>query len=322
MACFNPFYVRYIDGQFGRFGGKLTQAVIDSALPGETIVPVPCGKCDGCRLDRSKAWADRMLAEYEYPVSPECRRKALFITLTYDDAHLPLVTCTDRQRRGTLKQRDTQLFLKRLRKHFVPRKLRYFVCGEYGGTTFRPHYHMILFGLGLDDLGQPQVFSQGEQPGTINYTSDLLLQLWQNGLAVYSDVNYQTFAYVARYVLKKQFGSDDGALFYKGRVPPFCSMSRRPGLGAVAFSDLDDDFTRSIPINGTVRLVGSPRAFRLKLKDTDPELYDNMAASRRLASADRQRLRDSLTDLTFLQQRQLDGAALKAKTKLLHKRKN
>ena len=138
MSCFSPLYVRYHDGKFVRFGGRLTDK-ISPCDPLETIVPVPCGKCDGCRLDRSKRWADRMLLEFEAPAGSLPPRKALFLTLTYDDDHLPKVTCTDRQCRGNLSVRDTQLFIKRLRKFFYPRKLRYFLCGEYGGLTFRPH---------------------------------------------------------------------------------------------------------------------------------------------------------------------------------------
>ena len=45
--------------------------------------PVACGKCAGCKADRARVWAIRCYHEAsQYDVSS-------FLTLTYDDAHLP-----------------------------------------------------------------------------------------------------------------------------------------------------------------------------------------------------------------------------------------
>ena len=52
----------------------------------------------------------------------------------------------------SLRKRDFQLFMKRLRKKYSDDRIRFYACGEYGSETFRPHYHAILFGLHLDDL--------------------------------------------------------------------------------------------------------------------------------------------------------------------------
>ena len=63
-----------------------------------------------------------------------------FVTLTYADDQLP--------DGNSLCPEDVTKFLKRLRKRIDPVKIRYFLCGEYGeGSTSRPHYHLILFGL-------------------------------------------------------------------------------------------------------------------------------------------------------------------------------
>jgi len=65
---------------------------------------------------------------------------ALFVTLTYDTKYVPLT------KNGfmTLKKRDIQTYMKRLRK-LSDTKLKYYVCGEYGSKRDRPHYHMIIF---------------------------------------------------------------------------------------------------------------------------------------------------------------------------------
>ena len=96
---------------------------------------VPCGKCMACRMTRRKEWSLRMLHELKY------HNDASFVTLTYDDNHVP-----DCQ---SLVKADLQKFFKRLRKLIAPRKIRYFACGEYGRRTGRPHYHAILYNSGL-----------------------------------------------------------------------------------------------------------------------------------------------------------------------------
>ena len=44
---------------------------------------VPCGRCIGCRIAKRKEWSLRMLHELTY------HPQSSFITLTYDDYHLP-----------------------------------------------------------------------------------------------------------------------------------------------------------------------------------------------------------------------------------------
>ena len=41
--------------------------------------------------------------------------------------------------------RDLDLFLKRLRSYYPYEKLRYYAVSEYGPTSFRPHWHLLLF---------------------------------------------------------------------------------------------------------------------------------------------------------------------------------
>jgi len=95
---------------------------------------LPCGKCPNCMKRRTSGWSFRLIKEGERSET------ALFVTLTYDTKYVPLT------KNGfmTLKKRDIQTFMKRLRK-LSDNKLKYYVCGEYGSKRDRPHYHLIIF---------------------------------------------------------------------------------------------------------------------------------------------------------------------------------
>ena len=92
---------------------------------------------------------------------------AYFVTLTYDDFHIPKAYYPDPETGEvhtsyTLCKRDFQLWMKRLRKKFSDDKIRFFACGEYGGQTKRPHYHAIVFGLHLNDLVKYKTVKEGD----------------------------------------------------------------------------------------------------------------------------------------------------------------
>ena len=119
--------------------------------------------------------------------------------------------------------------MKRIRRYHPDAKdLKYFFAGEYGPKTFRPHYHAIMFGLKLDDLK----FYKKSQDGTYNYyTSVFLDKCWKKGYVVVGNVTWDTCAYTARYIMKKQYGT--AAKFYEENniSPEFTLMSRRPAIG-------------------------------------------------------------------------------------------
>lgn len=139
-----------------------------------------------------------------------------FVTLTYADEHLP--------EGGSLCPRDPQLFLKRLRKAIHPLKLRYYLVGEYGDRTFRPHYHLALFGV-------PQEAYQTIADAWSVNGSPL-------GHVVVGSLTFESAGYVAGYVTKKMTSEDDPRL--GGRHPEFARMSTRPGIGADAMDDIAD----------------------------------------------------------------------------------
>lgn len=161
------------------------------------IVPLPCGQCLSCRLNKAKEWAVRCVLEslgYD---------DNYFITLTYDDDHLP--------KDGLLVRKHVQDFLKRARK--VYGSFRYFGCGEYGTKNKRPHYHLILFGCKIDDL---------LTIGNGLYESKSMIKLWPYGFNTIGFVSYASCNYVARYSVKKVFGDSTNE---------FLMMSTKPGIG-------------------------------------------------------------------------------------------
>lgn len=150
-----------------------------------------------------------------------------FITLTYDDEHMP--------EDGSVDVRDWQLFAKRLRQE--KGKFRYFHCGEYGTDLGRPHYHACLFGL---DFRADRVRVKKSDSGADVDRSPDLERIWGKGICAVGNLEMGSALYVAKYVTKKITGSEAGA-HYGDRRPEYCSMSRRPGLGRSWFDQFASD---------------------------------------------------------------------------------
>lgn len=188
------------------------------------ILQIPCGKCQECKLRYAKTWSDRCMLESKFHDS------SYFITLTYSDEHLPYVE-KDGLKSPTLKKSDFQNFMKRLRDR-LDYPVRFYMCGEYGTNTRRPHYHAIIFGLKLDDL----VFYKKSPAGDILYMSPFLEDIWSLGYVVVGDVTPNSCGYVARYVSKK-VGTDLNEVYAKtGITREYTTMSLKPGIGKKAYS--------------------------------------------------------------------------------------
>lgn len=200
-------------------------------------VTVPCGQCIACRLERSRQWAMRCMHE------AQLHEENCFVTLTYADKYLPEY--------GSLDPEALQKFLKRLRKRYGNRRIRYYGCGEYGDRNGRPHYHICLFGFDFPDKSYLT-----DRNGYRVWTSEELERLWPYGLCEIGTVTFESAAYVARYFLKKALGdesfkeaaysvvdADTGEVVQK--VPEFARMSRRPGIGKEWFDRYKDEVVRS-----------------------------------------------------------------------------
>lgn len=222
-------------------------------------IELPCNRCMGCRLERSRQWAVRMLHESKlHPAN-------CFLTLTYNDESVPTDFSVD--------LRHWQLFMKRLRKS-LPQRIRFFACGEYGDLNFRPHYHAIIFN---HDFNDKKLYSYNHSKQPI-YISETLSNLWSFGFCTVQDVTYSSAAYVARYVTKKMSG--DYADEHYRRVSPidgntyqvkpeFAVMSRRPGLGSGYVEQFKTDFYPSgyIIVNG--KKMAPPRYYKSKLTEEE-----------------------------------------------------
>jgi len=139
-----------------------------------------------------------------------------FVTLTYDDGHLP--------ENQSVSPRELQLFIKRHRKNGY--KFRYFACGEYGDATMRPHYHLAMFGhencrRGITRIRKDMVDCCDVCTG--------IKKSWGQGQVMLGTLEPKSMAYVAGYVTKKMTRHDDPRL--EGRLPEFARMSLRPAIG-------------------------------------------------------------------------------------------
>lgn len=155
----------------------------------------------GCRVARAQAWALRCVHE------STLHARNCFITLTYSPQQLPAD--------GSLKVEDTQFFWKRLRKRLgSSTPIRFFLCGEYGPQTFRPHYHALVFGY---DFYKDRITLKKRSEQAL-YTSKLLADTWQKGFVSIGPLDYKTAAYTARYCMKKING--DLAVSHYSRTDP------------------------------------------------------------------------------------------------------
>lgn len=191
---------------------------------------VPCGRCTGCLLERSRQWAMRCVHE------ASCHERNIFVTLTYNDESL--VWGGDRP---TLVPDDLQKFFKRLRKAKGKDgdNIKYFACGEYGSETLRPHYHACIFGTSFDD-GKLYSIKNGNKI----YESETLDKIWKHGECKIGEVTFESASYVARYCMSK-LAHDNliGSNYYidHGVEPEFVRMSRRPGIGAAWYQKYKGD---------------------------------------------------------------------------------
>lgn len=168
---------------------------------------VPCGRCMACRVSRREEWILRLTHELESWSS------CIFLTLTYDDEHLPP--------NKSLVKRDVQLFLKKLRRAIHPRKVKYFCTGEYGDEKKRPHYHLIIFGLDYCSKEDREIIKQSWD-----------LCDWDSLRSrPFGDVSHASIRYVVDYLEKTILGDQANDVYDKTkRARPFQLVSKGFGF--------------------------------------------------------------------------------------------
>lgn len=275
MSCFQPKHgwKRSYRNKNGKFPIIFNPTNPAEYQPGSRM-EIPCGKCIGCRADRAHEWAIRIYQE------ASLYDRNCFITLTYDDEHLPAD--------GKISKKTLQDFWKRLRHQG---KIRYFACGEYGEKTRRPHYHAIIFG---QDFLTPETYKIND---TL-YSTPVLTETWGLGAVIVAEFNMSTACYVAGYVQKKSHDIDT-----------FNLMSTRPGIGSVWLQKYVDDVSRlgSVVIEGKEQPV--PRRYFLwaldefehikqqkqqRAKDKQNKLYNSFGVSKGELENDREKLAKSV----------------------------
>lgn len=267
------------------------------------FIEIPCGKCYSCRIEYSKRWADRCMLEAQY------HDQNAFITLTYDDKFVPthdgIDPITGEPRKfKSLEKKAFQDFMKRFRnilneipkekqKEFGYRKyyrkgddefreIRFMASGEYGSRTDRPHYHAIIFGwypsdddivpIGKNELGQEY------------FGSATLARAWPFGYHVVGKADWNSCAYVARYVVKKMFPFEKDFYTACNIEPEFLLMSRRPGIGAQWFEDNKECYSTFLKTYLKTQTgshsIGTVKYFDNKLMNEFPKIYEEMKEKR------------------------------------------
>ena len=241
---------------------------------------VGCGQCLGCRLESSRQWAMRCVAELA------CHQNACFLTLTFDNEHLP--------ENGSISKSFFKNWMKKFRERIrydtaikvrVPGKkkpqliggveIRFFGCGEYGDRRGRPHYHVIVFGYRPDDL----VFREITRNGDVLYTSEFIKESWPYGFHTVGEVTFESCAYVARYVTKKYMGKAKSA-HYGELEPEFIHMSRKNGIGFEWFKKYRKDVFPLDEFEFRGRIYKPPKYFDQLLKKLDFEEYHAVKCKR------------------------------------------
>lgn len=187
-----------------------------------------CYQCGPCRRQSARLLRHRLILEsFSHKFSS-------FVTLTYDEAHLP--------EGGVLRKEDYQKFIKRLRRRCSTRKFRYCVVGEYGDLSWRPHFHLFIYGLaGLETRLVQEVWRDSDQKSI--------------GFVSLGEVNEATARYMSGYVTKRLTVPDNDrnrefrrqrGLLLGDRPPEFCHWSKRPGLGALALDKITEILTSDV----------------------------------------------------------------------------
>lgn len=292
----------------------------NKAIPREWLTMLPCGKCLDCRLAYARDWANRCIVEsFEFHYN-------YFLTITYDNAFIR--NAVDKSSGevldyATLFKPDIVQFLKSLRlrwsRKYDHENIRFFVAGEYGDRTMRPHYHMIVFNLPIFDLKE----YKRSPLGHIYYTSDELNKVWHKGYIIIGELTRESAAYTARYCLKKL---KDASFSYEklNLIPEFTNCSRRPGIGRNFY----DDNKEKIFKQGFVSVCDGREGFRFypgryykrlykDENEADYERYREVQLYKATVKHDLELLRTDLDDLEYSLVKESN---MEAKTKILFER--
>lgn len=160
-------------------------------------ITVPCGRCEQCLSSKMSEYRRRISQQLE--MTPLGLRN-FFFTLTFDDAHLSLIT-TPSDLRSTFRD-----FMRRLSYYFFGLSkttiFPYFCASEFGqhpqtGSAPRLHLHCIIFNLPF-----PEYFGLG-------LVNNIISKLWSQGYTWTGWFDGRSCKYVSKYVLKTYEHNED-----------------------------------------------------------------------------------------------------------------
>lgn len=312
MACYRP-----RDAYYGTRSESGRRSIVFDrklAVGRHSAIKLPCGRCIGCRVDKRRAIAVRATHEASL-YQDNC-----FLTLTYDDEHLP--------HGCTLVKHHLQDFIKRLRERIEPRRIRHFSAGEYGENLARPHYHSLVFNWDFPD----KILLRENAQGSL-YTSELLSDLWPHGFHSIGAVTAQSASYVASYVMKKRFSDPDGVHYLTidertGELfevePEFqlasngggkCYKGKNGGLGAGWLERYSDEVWRDDAVMLGDREIKPPPYYDRVLEREDPKTYE-LTKERRRTLAVEQAANSTYERLAVREQCAIAKQSLKRKGQL------
>nr|CAI9749825.1 replication initiation protein [Microvirus sp.] len=226
---------------------------------------VNCGQCISCRLRKSNR-----LARLGYLDALKCDN--VFVTLTYDNVHLPWCDCfldsftnelifykddeilsrsycTEKRYKNTkiisrfyqnvfglprdgsfrvpiLLQEHQQTYVKRVRERYRKKFhcfLRFQICGEYGPTTQRPHYH-ILFQI-------PRACNDSNRDAKTEFLASIASECWEFGNSYVECSDNAVSSYISTYITSS---SSYSIPTHNTCFKPFFRHSNKFGFGYVS----------------------------------------------------------------------------------------
>lgn len=308
----------------------------------QLIQTIPCQHCWACKLNKSAEWATRAMLEtqehdYNY-----------FITLTYDDEHLPIPEYMTYKEQwnlgykilelenriendgtwidGTLYPEHVKKFIKDLR-NYAKRKLgidgiKYLYCGEYGENK-RPHYHMLLFGMPLP-MNEASKIHVDKKFFKEHWKSQILQELWPYGMHDIANMEWSDAAYVCRYTMKKIYEEEESDRWYaeNGKMKEFIRMSNRPGIGMKyyqrnKFKIYENDSMIMKTVKGNTGSFKPPKAFDKLFKEEYPEEFKKIEKHRKECAERARRNSYRLSDYTDYERLKLKAEKVATKAAML-----
>lgn len=307
----------------------------------QLIQTIPCKNCWACQLNYSAEWATRnMLETLEH-------EQCYFITLTYDEEHLPIPEKMSYTQiyamethnieiehtiendgtwiSGTLVPEHVKTFINSIRKHFQRQGItgiRYFYCGEYGETTQRPHYHMLLYGVPMD-LTQNYSYHI-DKNFKEHWKNPLIDKFWKYGMHDIANIEWSSAAYVSRYCTKKLNTEQNNAKWYaeQGKIKEFIRMSTNPGIGMKYYQlhKLDiykNDEMIMKTVKGNIGSFKPPKSFDKLFKEEYPEEFKKIEKHRKECAERARQNEYRLSNYTDLEKIKMKAENVASKMQML-----